>query len=439
MIWGVSSSAPQSESAASEDGKGLSIWDEFIKGKKGVLRSRSVVRDPHRFSDSADFYYRYEEDIALLAKIGFRHFRFSISWPRVMPDGVLVNPAGLDFYKRVVDTCLDYGITPWVTLYHWDLPAALQKKGGWTSREIMQHFERYALTCVKALPEVKNWIVLNEPSVFLGAGYLFGIHAPGKRSFSAFTAAAHHAMLTIGHAARVIKDVNPDLQVGSTFSFTHIDPYDESEQEQKVAELADTLINKLFFEPVIGLGYPEKMPARLRKINNNMRKGDEQLLHAPLDFIGIQTYTREVFRRDRMNLLLGIRRVLPYERSIDLTAMNWEIYPECLYHTIMKVHRYGTGIPLYVTENGVALDEKPVFGRIHDSGRIRYYQTHINEALRAKAEGAQLEGYFAWSLTDNFEWAEGCKPRFGLIYVDYDTKERILKDSAHWFKGFLEG
>lgn len=438
MIWGAAISAAQSESAADIGGKGLSIWDDFCSRKKGFFKKKSYIRNGENLSDSADFYTHYKTDIDNLQKIGFKHFRFSIAWARVLPDGENINQEGINFYKDVVAYCLEKEITPWVTLYHWDLPLAIEKKGGWVSRDIIQYFEKFADVCVRNLPDVKNWIILNEPSVFLGAGYLFGIHAPGRKGFNGFFAATHHAMLCIGHIYRHIKSINPNLHVGSTFSFTHIEPFDFGKRSIKAAQTADMLINRLFFEPILGLGYPSDGIRKIKKINSYIKPGDMELLKVDLDFIGIQTYTREVFRHNFLNPFLRIKHVPAYERSLDLTAMNWEIFPESIYHCIMKIHAYSLDTPLYITENGVAFNDKPMFNAVKDFPRIHFYRTHINEVLRAKSEGANVKGYFAWSLIDNFEWAEGYHPRFGLVYIDYQSKKRILKESAHWFRKFLE-
>jgi beta-glucosidase len=355
-----------------------------------------------------------------------------------MPDGRTPNQAGMDFYRRLVDTCLENGIEPWVTLYHWDLPLALQKEGGWSNRTVIDDFLRYTEYCVSSLKEVRRWIVLNEPSVFLGAGYLFALHAPGLRSIGGFLSASHHALLCISRAADTIHNINDRNQVGSSFSFTQIQEAGNKSKDKKAAELADTLINRFHFEPVLGLGYPETGLRILQGINKYILPGDEQQMKANLDFIGIQTYTREVFRHNPLNPLLKIKHVPARERSLLLTSMEWEIYPESIYHCISKVNAYNTGLPVYITENGAAFKDKLVLNRVHDMERLDYLQSHIQEVLRARHEGMDVRGYFVWSLLDNFEWAEGYTPRFGLIYVDFETKSRVLKDSALWFRSFLK-
>jgi beta-glucosidase len=437
MIWGAAISAAQTESASQTGGKGPSIWDEFCNQKKGWLFKKPVIKNQHHLDHSCDFYTHYESDILLLKKIGFKHFRFSIAWSRIMPDGLNLNPEGVQFYHNVIDFCHEQGITPWITLYHWDLPLALELKGGWSNREIVEWFTQYALFCIRTYKTVNNWILLNEPSVFLGAGYLFGLHAPGKRNIDGFLAATHHAMLSIGEAYRRIKFEFPEKQIGSSFSFTHIEPASSSATDAKAADLADRLINRMFFDPLIGHGYPVGDVRKIKEISKYFKKGDEDKLVTELDFIGVQTYTREVFKHNPLNPFIKLRHIPAVNRTIDLTAMDWEMHPESIYNTIMKVHAYKLGKPIIVTENGAAFEDQVVLDRVNDFARIHYYQTHISEVLRAKDEGADVRGYFAWSLLDNFEWAEGYKPRFGLIYVDFETKKRILKESALWFKRFL--
>lgn len=437
MIWGAAISAAQTESASRVGGKGPSIWDEFCSRKSGIIFKKPVIKNQDHLEDSCDFYTHYESDILHLKKIGFKHFRFSIAWSRVMPDGIHVNPEGVQFYHDVINFCLAHDIQPWVTIYHWDLPLALEKTGGWTNREIVEWYTQYALFCVRTFSQVNNWILLNEPSVFLGAGYLFGIHAPGRKRIDGFLAATHHAMLCIGESYRRIKFEFPDKNIGSSFSFTHVEAASNKPADLQAADLADRLVNRMFFDPLIGHGYPIGDVRKLRDIGKYFKKGDEDKLQTDLDFIGVQTYTREVFKHNPFNPFLKLRHIPASDRTIDLTAMNWEMHPESIYNTIMKVHAYKLGKPIIVTENGAAFDDKVVLERVNDFARIHYYQTHIAEVLRAKEDGADVRGYFAWSLLDNFEWAEGYAPRFGLIYVDFETKKRILKESALWFKRFL--
>ena len=438
LVWGVAISAAQTESGSSADPKGKSIWDEFCSKNTAWFGHQSPIKNNDHIAESADFFTHYEADIDLIKKLGFTEFRFSIAWARVMPDGKQIDPEGIAFYQKVVAYCLSKQITPWITLYHWDLPAALQTYGGWSNRQIIADFLNYVKYVVRALPEVKHWIILNEPSVFLGAGYLLGIHAPGVKNFRKMLAGTHHAMLCIAEAYKLIKHIQPNSKVGSSFSFTHIESYSHHPKDIKAAKLADCLINRLFIEPLLGLSYPFDEYKALKAIRSFIQPGDLETLATPLDFIGIQTYTREVFKHNPFNFILPIKHIPAHERSLDLSATNWEMYPESLYQCIMKVHAYGLGAALYITENGVAFKDEPIFERVHDYPRIHYYKMHINEVLRAKQNGANVKGYFAWSLLDNFEWAEGYEPRFGLVYVDFKTKQRLLKDSAYWFQKWLK-
>lgn len=437
FYWGASISAAQTESAALIDGKGLSIWDEFCEPKKNFFLSKHRIKNKHHIQESSDFYFHYEADILRLKQLGFKHFRFSIAWSRIYPDGETLNPSGIDFYKKVIDTCLKNNIEPWVTLYHWDLPATLEKKGGWTNPEIINWFELFATTCINSFKEIKHWMILNEPSVFVGAGYFFGIHAPGKKGFENFIKAMHHANLCIHHIFKVIKNINPDLKVGSTFSFTHIEGLNQDIKHQKAAEIADTLINRLFFEPILGLGYPTEQLKIFNKKYFNLIKKEEESLKTPLDFIGIQNYTREIFKYNPFNPFLKIKQIEAHKRTSELTAMNWEIHPPSIYEVLKKINNYQSNIPIIVTENGIALNDQINDNSIQDSQRIAFYQSHLEQVLKAKNEGIDIQGYFAWSLLDNFEWAEGYYPRFGLIHVDFETKHRTIKESGHWFREFL--
>jgi len=437
FIWGTSISAPQTESAHLTDGKEHSIWDEFCDRKKWKYSTKTKIKNNHHLKQSTDFYYHFEQDIFQLKILGFKHFRFSIAWSRIMPDGENINTKGIEFYHKVIDCCIKNNITPWVTLYHWDLPLALENKGGWVNPEIQNWFEKYTIVCITNFTQVKHWMILNEPSVFTGAGYFFGNHAPGKKGLNNFIFALKHANLCQNHAFHVIKNFNSNLQVGSTFSFTDITSYDSNIRHVKAAELADTIINRLFFEPVIGQGYPLENLTFLNKYYINLLEKDANSLKTPFDFIGVQNYTREVFKHNPFNPFLKIKQIPATKRTKELTAMNWEIYPPSIYNVLKKINQYNTNIPLIITESGIALYDKMELNKVNDQKRIEYYKAHLKQALKAKNEGIDLRGFFAWSLLDNFEWAEGYHPRFGLIHVDFHTKVRTPKNSANWFKDFL--
>ena len=289
FLWGVSSSALQTEGAHDVDGKGLSIWDTFVTKPHKILNN-----DTH--FEAADFYTNYKTDIALLKQMGIPNYRFSVSWPRILPNGTgEVNQAGLDFYHKVIDCCIENGIEPFITLYHWDLPQALEDKGGWTNREILQWFEEYVRVCAHVFKDkVRYWMVLNEPMVFTGGGYFLGIHAPGKKGFKHFIPAMHHAVLCQAVGFNTIKEIVPQAQVGTTFSCSYITPFSTSHKDLKAANRVDALLNRLFIEPSLGLGYPVATLPFLKKIQKYQLPGDDALMKVSFDFIGIQNYTREV-------------------------------------------------------------------------------------------------------------------------------------------------
>lgn len=428
--WGVSASAAQTEGAATTDGKGLSIWDTFTSA---TGRSRKGIST----EPGTGFYYRYKEDLEILAGLGIPNFRFSFSWPRIMPTGRgTINQKGLDFYDRLIDECLEKGITPWVTLYHWDLPQALESKGGWTNREILNHFESYVSLCGKKYGDrVKNWMVLNEPLAFCGAGYFLGIHAPGRRGRMPFMAAAHHAALATSIGADVLRNTVHQAYIGSTYSFSWITPQTEKESDREAALRANDLLNNFFLYPALGKSYPLSRLKFLQQIEKFILPGDEQKLKADLDFIGVQNYTREVIRYSWLSPFIKATMVSASKRGVPVTAMNWEIYPEGIYHVLKNLSDLTNGLPLIVTENGAAFDDiVTTDGNIHDDLRIRYLNEYIQQVIRAKREGVHVGGYFVWSLTDNFEWAEGYRPRFGLVHIDYrNSLKRTVKESGRWY------
>lgn len=431
--WGVASSAYQTEGAYLEDGKGLSIWDLFSHrvGK---------IRDGTTGNKATAFYHRYIQDVILMDFLNIRNFRFSLSWPRLLPDGTgRKNEKGIEFYNNLIDFCLECGIEPWITLYHWDLPQALEEKGGWTVRDMLGWFEEYTTLCIRLFGDrVKHWMVLNEPMAFTGAGYFLGLHAPGKRGLNHFLPAVHHAVLCQSLGVKVIRSLNSGLQVGTTFSCSPVDPIDQSKLSVEAAQRADVLSNRLFAEPLLGLGYPWHDLKVLQGLERYMKAGDESLLQADVDFIGLQNYTREVVRFSSVMPYLNARLVKASQRKVLGTAMDWEIYPEGIYRVLKRFGAYQGVKKIIITENGAALPDKLEDGHVHDEARIRFYEQYLAQVLRAKREGVNVAGYFAWSFTDNFEWTEGYSKRFGLVYVDYATQRRIVKSSGFWFQHFLQ-
>ncbi|MDI1254990.1 MAG: GH1 family beta-glucosidase [Flavobacterium sp.] len=430
--WGVATAAFQIEGSHEAHGKGLSIWDVFADRKR-------TIKNGHDAKIACDFYNLYEKDIAMIRDLNIPNFRFSISWSRLMPSGKLpFNQAGIDFYNRVIDCLLEYGITPWITLYHWDLPYELELKGGWTNRDSVSWFSDYTALCAKHFGDrVMNWMVMNEPSVFTGAGYFLGIHAPGKRGLTNFLKAVHHVTLATAEGGRVLRSHSENFNIGTTFSCTHITPYSDAKRDQNAAKRVDTLLNRTFIEPILGLGYPQRDLPILQQLDRYMLGDDEKKMAFEFDFIGIQCYTREVVKSSMFTPYMGAALVKPSKRNVPITEMNWEVYPPSIYHLIKKFNNYKGIKKLFVTENGAAFPDSIRDGSVYDLQRIDYIRDHLSQVLKAKQEGLKADGYFVWSLMDNFEWAEGYHPRFGLVYVDFNTQKRTIKQSGFWFRDFL--
>jgi beta-glucosidase len=432
FIWGVSTAAFQIEGACAIDGKGESIWDAFSDKKGKILNNDSPAI-------ACDFYHRYKKDIDLIKHLNIPNFRFSIAWPRIFPEGTgEINQQGVDYYNRVIDYCIESGIEPWVTIYHWDLPNALELKGGWTNRNIIEWFTSFVTVCAEKFGDrVKHWMVMNEPAVFTGAGYFLGIHAPGRTGLKNFLPAIHHVILSMVAGAKVLRGILPGAQIGTTFSCSYIEPYSDKLKDINAAKRADALINRLFIEPVLGLGYPVNEMPVLKDIKKLYQPGDEDNLKFDFDFIGIQNYTREIVKYSLFTPYINATLVKAEERKVSLTAMKWEVYPPAIYQMIKKFNSYKQIKTLYITENGSAFPDEVIDGKVNDIKRVEYLKANLQQVLKAKSEGNKISGYFTWTLTDNFEWAEGYHPRFGLIYIDFKTQKRIIKASGNWYRDFL--
>ncbi len=432
--WGISTAAYQIEGAHDTDGKGMSIWDSFSQ------KRRKIANGEHA-NIACDFYHQYTSDLALIKKMNIPNYRFSIAWSRVLPNGIgTINYKGIAYYNRVIDFCLELGIEPWITLYHWDLPEALQKKGGWTNREIINWFSEFVNCCLNHFGDrVKHWMVLNEPMVFTGAGYFLGVHAPGKKGLSNFLAAAHHAAMCQAEGGRIIRSFESNFKIGTTFSYSDLAPLREDhERDAKAVIRVDALLNRLFLEPLLGLGYPIRDLKILQKIERFIKPGDEQKLAFQMDFIGLQNYTRELVSYSAFMPFLHAKIVKAKKRNVQHTLMNWEVYPPCIYNALKRLQKYPSIKEILVTENGAAFPDAVVNEEVDDEERLQYLQDHIAQVLKAKNEGVNVKGYFVWTLMDNFEWAEGYSPRFGLVHVDFDTQKRIIKSSGKWFGQFLD-
>jgi beta-glucosidase len=369
------------------------------------------------------------------------NYRFSLSWSRIIPGGTgNKNCKGLEYYHRLIDMCLELSIQPWVTLYHWDLPHALELKGGWTNRDIINWFGEYVECCIKAFGDrVKNWMILNEPMVFTGAGYFLGIHAPGKKGLSNFFAAVHHAAMCQAEGARIAKAIHPCLKIGTTFSCSHIEPYRNNDADIKASVKADALLNRTFIEPLLGFGYPIKDLKLLHRLEDFIKDGDESKLKFDMDFIGIQNYTREIVAHSPFIPFIKTKIIRADKRNVEHTLMNWEVHPRSIYNMLKKYSAYSSVREIIVTENGAAFHDEVINDMVIDDRRKKFLQDHVQQVLKAKLEGAKVNGYFVWSFTDNFEWAEGYYPRFGIVYVDFKTQKRIIKNSGKWFSTFLKG
>ncbi|MEY4603163.1 MAG: hypothetical protein RIT43_455 [Bacteroidota bacterium] len=429
FVWGVASAAYQIEGAFDQDGKGRSIWDEFA-------HTRGKIAGNENGDVATDFYHRYKEDIQLAKSMHFDVFRFSLSWSRILPDGSgKVNDKGIEFYHKVIDECLNQGMEPWVTLYHWDLPLELSKKGGWTNRECIEWFREYTALCAKEFgSKVKHWMIFNEPAAFVGLGYLAGYHAPGKRSLNSFLKATHYACLSMAESGRTLRSLVPDAQIGSTFSCSFVDTYNAKQKHRKAAIRLDAMLNRMFIEPSLGMGYPVKDLPLLRGIKRYMLQGDEEKLKFNFDFIGLQNYFRVVAKRSFFVPLLWAREVKATKRGVPVNEMGFEIYPEGIYKVTKQFAAYSAIKSIYITENGTCVPDSIENGQIHDEQRISFFRRYLEQVLKAKNEGVPVNGYMIWSLTDNFEWSEGYRPRFGLVYVDYKDLSRYIKDSGNWFR-----
>ncbi|MGJ1506650.1 GH1 family beta-glucosidase [Sphingobacterium siyangense] len=433
FIWGVSTAAYQIEGAHDLHGKGPSIWDIFVKKRNRIFQNQHG-------NEACDFYNRYVQDLYLMQGMHIPNYRFSLSWSRIFPAGIgAVNQSGLDFYDRLIDLSLELGITPWPTLYHWDLPHELEKKGGWVNRDVKDWFGEFVSKCVQTYGDrVKHWMVLNEPTVFTAAGYFFGVHAPERKGLGNFLAAAHHAALAQAQGGRIIKSLQPNSEVGTTFSCSHVEPFTSKDRDIIAAKKADVLLNRLFIEPLLGMGYPTQEIKILGRIEKYMHANDERDLKFDMDFIGVQNYTREIIRYAMFVPYLQAKIVSAKDRKVEMTEMNWEVYPASIYYMLKKFSAYPNIPTLIVTENGAAFPDKIENGLVHDPKRLSYLQQALQEVYRAKQEGINVKGYFVWTFMDNFEWAEGYRPRFGLVYVDFNNQQRIVKSSGRWYGDFLK-
>lgn len=433
FVWGTATSAYQVEGAAFLDGKKSSIWDDFV-------RLPGTVKNGDTADEACNQYHRYPEDVGLLSSLGVDAYRFSLSWPRLLPDGTGdVNLRGIEFYKRMVGALHEKNITPYATLYHWDLPSALQKKGGWQNRDILHWFEEYTDTVIRHLGgEIKNFIVINEPAVIAYVGHYEGIHAPGIKSADAMYAAMHHLNMVHGQSCRQIKAAVKDAVVASSYTHFPIYPIDDTPESAAAAALMMSIWSDGFFGPALKGAYPENI---IGSISPYIKPGDLDICRHPGDFLGINHYCPDYAKPvdeevpARLTFAHNAGKIDP----IGTTDLGWPIVPNGLYDALTDLKARYSPARIIITEGGGAFNDVPgKDGKINDQRRIDYYAAYLEAALRARDAGVPLDGYFTWSFLDNFEWAEGFGPRFGLVYVDYkDNLKRIPKDSFFWFRELI--
>jgi beta-glucosidase len=427
FLWGAATAAYQIEGAAREDGRGESVWDRFSA-------TPGKVRGGDTGEVACDFYHRYRDDVQLMRELGLDAFRFSIAWPRVFPEGRgKINTAGLDFYDRLVDALLEQQIEPFATLFHWDTPQALEDAGGWPVRSTAEAFVEYAeAVAVRLGDRVRFWITHNEPWVVAWIGHAWGEHAPGRTSEADAVATAHHLLLSHGWAVEAIRRAAPGSQVGITLNLHEAYAHSESPEDEAAAWQVDGQGNRWFLDPIFRGVYPADLLERNELVAPVVRNGDLETIAAPIDFLGVNNYFRFVVGAGAD----GPRFVADPEAPH--TEMGWEVYPDGLYRLLVRVAEDYAPPAIYVTENGAAFGDVRVHdGAVHDPERTSYLETYIDAMARAMGDGAPVKGYFVWSFLDNFEWAHGFSKRFGLVYVDYPTLERVPKDSFHWYRGLI--
>ena len=441
FVWGTATAAYQIEGAVSEDGRGPSIWDTFS-------HTPGKIADGSTGDIADDHYHRYSEDVSIMADLGMNAYRFSIAWPRIFPNGFgQLNPPGVEFYRRLAEACLEHGITPYATLYHWDLPQPLEDAGGWLNRDTAERFRDYAAATQQALGDlITNWITLNEPWCSAFLGYATGVHAPGKTLGAASMEAVHHLLLGHGLAVQAMREGSGGT-LGITLNLSSVRPASDSAADQEAARRMDGLANRLFLDPLLLGSYPEDVLANAGATGwFEQRADDLEVIATPIDLIGVNYYTRQTVAGPQDGAFPGPTIVGPggteWIRTIDTgapkTQMGWEVHPDGLIDVLRLVFDRAPELPVYITENGAAYpDEVTAHGTVEDEDRRHFYQLHLDAARQAIEQGVQLRGYFAWSLLDNFEWAFGYTRRFGIVYVNYETQQRIVKRSGHWFRDRL--
>jgi beta-glucosidase len=430
--WGVSTACYQIEGAVSEGGRAASIWDTFAHTPGLVLNG-----DTGDIAD--DHYHLWRYDLDLMASLGIKHYRMSVAWPRLQPSGEgELNPEGVAFYRELLQGMRDRGIQPLVTLYHWDLPQKLEDKGGWANRETAYKFADYARRVIAELGSLAtDWITINEPWCVSFLGYGSGMHAPGKKDTRLAVAAAHHVNVAHGLALAAIRDINPELRVSNSNLITDIVPASDSPEDAAAVVRLDAMNNRIFLDPVYLGKYSSAVHELFDEfgLREHILDGDLDIISAPVDFMGMNHYQRVVVTADES---AGYLRLSERPAEPSTTSFGWSVEPDSLRSVLSRVSSEFTPLPIYVTENGVSYDDyADPSGSVNDPLRIEYFSGYLAAAAQAIREGVNLQGYYAWSFLDNFEWAEGYSKRFGLVYVDYPTQKRIPKQSAHWYRQLI--
>jgi len=434
--WGASTSALQVEGATAAEGRGESIWERFA-ARPGAIEDGSTP------AVACDHYHRFREDVGRMAELGLTAYRFSIAWPRVVPEGTgAVNAKGLDFYDRLVDALLEHGIAPYATLYHWDLPQALQDRGGWADRAIVPAFVEYTRAVTERLGDrVGSWSTINEPWCIAVLGHEEGKQAPGLSDPPTGLAVAHHLLLAHGEAVPVIRTNAPEAEAGIVLNLVPAEPAEDTGAARNAVRWFDGFFNRWFLDPLLRGRYPEDAVADRVQCEHLppsgmpfAQEGDLDVISRPIDFLGVNYYSRAVFDADENGEPVGVTVGTPERRN----DMGWEDFPPGLHRILVRLHREYDVARIYVTENGGAWSDAPdADGRVRDHRKIHYLHGHLHAALDAIDEGVPLKGYFAWSLLDNWEWAHGYPMRFGFYWIDYETQRRVAKNSALWYRDVI--
>jgi beta-glucosidase len=437
--WGTATAAFQIEGAASEDGRGQSIWDDFCRKPGAVMNGDTG-------DIACDHYHRWKEDIKLIKELGIPNYRFSIAWPRILPKGSgKVNQPGIDFYNRIIDQLLDSGIHPLVTLYHWDLPSALTD--AWLNRGVVDAFADYTQIVARAFGDrVKNWVTINEPWCASFLSYKLGIHAPGMHDLYKAFVAAHHLLLAHGKVVPILRSECKDAHVGIALNLSPFYPFTDSPADCEAARYGDGELARWFLDPLYGRKYPTDIIADMQKAGifksstpEFIHPGDFEIIAAPMDYVALNYYSRNVVKANPNHSEDPSRFEFGSNPSVPRTDIGWEVYPPGLYEVIARVHNDYRPQEIIISENGASYADGPDSdGSVHDQRRIDYLDAHIRQVGKAIEAGIPVSGYYLWSLMDNFEWSMGYSQRFGIIHVDYETQKRTIKDSAFWYSELIK-